>query len=133
LRDRFARIAHPSEGVDMHVRSAALALAFSATLAAALPAPAGAQQVPQAGYRQWQPAWDRFEYDRRHVILGTVTRFEPFRLQIARPDGAVQTIDLKNGTVIRPTGTTPMAGERVAVEGYYSRGTFVANRVLVHP
>jgi hypothetical protein len=83
-------------------------------------------------YHHWQAAWDRYEYDRHHVILGTVTHFEPFRLQVARPNGDVQTIDLKNGTVILPTGTTPMASERVAVVGYWSNGTFIANRVLIH-
>jgi hypothetical protein len=117
----------------MNLRHAALALAFTVSLGASLAGPAGAQQVAQPGYRHWQPAWDRNEFDRHHMIVGTVTRFEPFRLQLARPDGSVQTIDLKNGTVIRPTGTTPMVGERVAIEGYYSNGTFIANRVNVHP
>ena len=67
----------------------------------------------------------------RHVILGTVTKFEPYRLQVVRRNGNIQMIDLKNGTVILPTGTTPTPGERVAIVGYYSRGTFVANRVFV--
>ena len=71
------------------------------------------------------------QYDHHHVILGTVTNFQPFRLQIARRNGNVQMIDLKNGTVILPTGTTPMVNERVAIVGYYSNGTFIANRVLV--
>jgi hypothetical protein len=82
-------------------------------------------------YQTWQANWDRFEYDRHHVILGTVAKFEPFRLEVARRDGAIQMIDLKNGTVILPTGTTPMLNERVAIVGYYSRGTFIANRVII--
>ena len=84
-------------------------------------------------YQNWQPAWDRYQFDRRHVMLGTVASFQRFRLELARRDGVVQMIDLKNGTVILPTGTTPMRDERVAVVGYFSRGTFIANRVLVHP
>lgn len=108
----------------------ALVLAFSAGAVT----PAMAQDfddhhVPR--YMQWQNAWDRYEFDRHHVILGTVTNFAPFRLQIARRNGEVQMIDLKNGTVILPTGTTPMQGERVAIIGYYSRGTFIANRLIV--
>ena len=83
-------------------------------------------------YETWQTAWDRFEYDRHHVILGTVVSFEPYRLQIARRDGNVQMIDLKRGTVIRPTDATPMQNERVAILGYYSHGTFIANRVIIH-
>jgi hypothetical protein len=82
-------------------------------------------------YQAWQPAWDRFRFDRRHVILGTVANFEPYRLQVARRDGNVQMIDLKNGTVILPTGATPAINERVAIVGYYSHGTFIANRVLI--
>lgn len=127
----------------MNVRSLALGLALTVTggVVAAAPAPAGAQiavdvRVGPHGvpaYQSWQPAWDRYQFDRRHVMLGTVARFEPFRLQLARRDGVVQTIDLKNGTIILPTGATPMTNERVAVVGYYSRGTFIANRVLIHP
>lgn len=112
--------------------------AFLTALVAASFVPAQADDiivVDHQGARAdqtWQPAWDRFDFDRRHVMIGTVVKFEPFRLQLARRDGKVQTIDLKNGTVILPTGTTPMINERVAVMGYYSRGTFIANRVIVH-
>jgi hypothetical protein len=112
-------------------------LALVAAFAGSAIAPAAADEtivVNDRGvpvYEHWQSAWDRYEYDRHHVILGTVTRFEPFRLQVARTDGDVQTIDLKNGTVILPTGTTPMINERVAIVGYWSNGTFIANRVLV--
>ena len=110
-------------------------MACSLATFAAVPASAdevviyGANGVPM--YQTWQPAWDRYEFDRRHVILGTVAGFEPYRLQVARQNGNVQMIDLKNGTVILPTGATPMTNERVAIVGYYSHGTFIANRVLI--
>ena len=84
-------------------------------------------------YSSWQAAWDHYEFDRHHVILGTVTAFAPYRLQVARHNGDIQLIDLKNGTVILPTGATPMQNERVAILGYYSHGTFIANRVIIHP
>ena len=107
----------------------------SALGAATLPAPA--QTIFRAmnddtGFRRWQPDWDRDRYDRRHVILGTVSNFRPFRLQVARRNGTVQTIDLKQGTRIFPRGETPSVNERVAVSGYYSNGTFIANRVILH-
>jgi len=82
-------------------------------------------------YNAWQPSWDQYQYDRRHVILGVVVGFEPYRLQIQRRDGAVQGVDLKNGTVILPTNATPTRGERVAMVGYYSRGTFIVNRLII--
>jgi len=82
-------------------------------------------------YNAWQPAWDQYVYDRRHVILGRVVGFEPYRLQVQRRDGAVQGVDLKNGTVILPTGATPTPGERIALVGYYSRGTFIVNRLVI--
>ncbi len=82
-------------------------------------------------YNAWQPAWDQYVYDRRHVILGTVAGFQPYRLQVQRRDGFVQSVDLKNGTVILPTGATPTPGERIAMVGYYSHGTFIVNRLVI--
>jgi len=80
----------------------------------------------------WQNAWDTGNYDRNHILLGTVGSFAPFRLTMLNPQGDSMTIDLKQGTVIRPTGMTPAAGQRVAVFGYWSNGTFIANRVVLH-
>ena len=108
---------------------------FAAALGASA-LPAAAQVVygpgPAPEYRQWQPAWDQGQYDRHHMILGTVAAFQPFRLQVARRDGNIQLIDLKPGTRIFPRGATPSTNERVAVTGYYSNGTFIANRVILH-
>jgi hypothetical protein len=99
-------------------------------------APAFAQTYPPPpgnphAFEQWQAAWDNFEYDRRHTIVATVAGFAPYRLDVRRRDGAVQTIDLKNGTVIRPLGATPQPGQRVAAFGYWSQGTFVANSIVL--
>lgn len=118
----------------MNIRHLLLGLALAGSTVVGASLPAGAQMVSAGGwqsYNTWQPGWDNYQYDRRHVILGTVANFQPFRLQVARRDGTVQTIDLKNGTVILPTGETPGTNERVAVTGYYSRGTFIANRVIL--
>jgi len=79
----------------------------------------------------WQTAWDTGNYDRSHVVLGTVGKFTKDRLTVASAQGDTMTVDLKEGTVIRPTGATPSAGQRVAVFGYWSNGTFIANRVIL--
>ena len=71
--------------------------------------------------------------DKAHVMLGEVANFTPYRLTIQRHNGAQQTVDLKNGTLIYPTGATPTQGERAALVGYYSNGTFIANRVILRP
>jgi hypothetical protein len=119
----------------MKIRLGALALLLAFSSLAVLPA--AAQEVIEYGphgvplYATWQPAWDTYKFDRRHVILGTVATFAPYRLEVARRDGVVQQIDLKNGTVILPTGATPTSTQHVAVIGYYSHGTFIANRVLL--
>lgn len=81
----------------------------------------------------WQTGWDAGNYDRNHILLGTVGSFSPYRLTMLNQQGDSRTIDMKNGTVILPTGTTPAAGQKVAVFGYWSNGTFIANRVMVHP
>lgn len=79
----------------------------------------------------WQNTWDTGAYDRNHVLLGTVGKFTKDRLTVASVQGDTMTVDLKEGTVIRPTGATPTAGQRVAVFGYWSNGTFIANRVIL--
>jgi hypothetical protein len=111
--------------------TALAALTLMTGLAASAPITASAQGYTFQGYTTWQPQWDRFQYDRRHVILGEVVHFHPYRVTIRRPDGDVQTIDLKNGTVIHPTGATPTRGDRIAIYGYYSNGTFVANGLVL--
>ncbi len=107
-------------------------LALVALLApASMSIPAFAQTYPYATYTTWQPDWDADRYDRHHVMLGVVADFTPYRLTVHRRNGIVQTVDLKNGTSIYPVGATPAPGERVALVGYYSNGTFVANRVIL--
>ena len=116
-------------------------LALSALVlgASALAAPASAQQMDNEGgwqgyhsYNSWQPGWNHGQYDRHHVILGTVVKFSAYRVTVQRDNGNVQTVDLKGGTVIRPTGATPSAGDRVAMVGYWSNGTFIVNRLVLH-
>jgi hypothetical protein len=82
-------------------------------------------------YTRWQPGWNMGNYDRNHVMLGIVTNFSPYRLTLRRRNGITQTIDLKNGTEIFPQGSTPGQGQRVAVLGYWSNGTFIANRLVL--
>jgi hypothetical protein len=98
-------------------------------------APVAAQDYDNGmpAYTTWQPGWDTYQFDRRHVILGTVQNFSPYRLTVMRHNGNVQTVDLKNGTIIYPTGATPTTGERVSLVGYYSNGTFICNRVIIRP
>jgi hypothetical protein len=100
-------------------------------LATAAPAIAVAQQDDVPVYNSWQTQWDQDNYDHRHVILGTVVKFWPYRVVVQRDNGDQQTIDLTNGTTIRPTGATPNAGDHIAIIGYYSNGTFIANRVVL--
>ena len=80
----------------------------------------------------WAAAWDTGAYDRNHILVGTVDGFAPNRLTMSVFNGDTLTVDLKEGTVIRPTGSTPAAGQRVAVLGYWSKGTFIANRIILH-
>ncbi|HUY40808.1 MAG TPA: hypothetical protein VMV82_04490 [Candidatus Dormibacteraeota bacterium] len=119
--------------LSARILSLAAALALLANVAFALPAMAqyanGSNGEPT--YKTWQPAWNAGRYDRMHVILGTVAGFTPYRLTVALRNGGTQMVDLKNGTAIFPTGQTPATGEHVALIGYYSKGTFIANRVIL--
>lgn len=98
-------------------------------------APVAAQDYDDSvpAYTTWQPGWDTYQFDTHHVMLGVVQDFSPYRLTVLRHNGVVQTVDLKNGTIIYPTGATPTQGERVSLIGYYSKGTFICNRVIIRP
>jgi hypothetical protein len=73
-----------------------------------------------------------FGYDSaRHILHGTVASFSPYRMLLARADGQTTEVDLKNGTIINPVGTTITPGMRVNVRGYWSKGVFIANRVTL--
>jgi len=116
------------------MRSSLKVLAIAAVLLGsgfAATVPAAAQGYDGPIYNGWLPAWDTYRFDRKHVILGTVSAFQPYRVTVLRRNGVIQTIDLKNGTVILPTGATPTPGEKIAIVGYYSQGTFIANRVIL--
>jgi hypothetical protein len=118
------------DDLNMNLR-ALLTLGFFASALGASLVPVAAQILEPPAYRQWQPAWDQGQFDRRHVILGTIANFKPFRLQVARRDGNIEMIDLKPGTAILPVGETPATNQRVAIIGYYSNCTFIANRVIL--
>jgi hypothetical protein len=119
-------------------RPAALGIA----LAAAASSVAAAQDMGANNYNSfdpaydsvnnWNTAWDSGNYT-HHVLIGTIADFKPYRmlLQPVDPNGNATTVDLKNGTVIRPDGTQLSPGMRVAVMGYWSKGTFIANRVIL--
>jgi hypothetical protein len=133
---------HASRGYDAGMSLSKRVITAAASLAGACAialcaAAAGAQQYPGhrgvPPYTSWQSGWNTYHYDRAHVILGVVAGFSPYRLTVAARDGSTATIDLKPGTAIFPTGQTPTEGEHVAVLGYWSRGTFIANRVILRP
>jgi hypothetical protein len=81
----------------------------------------------------WNTAWDTGIYDRHHVLLGVIADSKPYRLLLAPadPDSHATMVDLKNGTIIRPDGVTLADGMNVAVLGYWSKGTFIANRIVL--
>jgi len=82
-------------------------------------------------YTQWQKSWDRAAFRNPHVIVGEVIDFRPYRVRLRRSSGKLETVDLKHGTQILPVDATPTPGERVALVGYYSNGTFVADRLII--
>ncbi len=82
-------------------------------------------------YTKWQAKWDERAFHNPHVLVGEVIDFRPYRVQIRRSSGLTQRVDLKHGTRIAPEGATPTPGERVALVGYYSRGTFIVNRLII--
>jgi hypothetical protein len=113
-----------------HLRSAlALAIAAGTLSFAAATLPAGAQMTTYGP----APTWAAPYYDTTsHVLTGTIVAAAPYRITVRvgeRRRGLP--IDLKNGTVINPVGTRLAPGQSVRIRGYWSQGTFIANRVRV--
>ncbi|MGH7727387.1 MAG: hypothetical protein ACREM2_01165 [Vulcanimicrobiaceae bacterium] len=111
-------------------RSLVLALALGGAGFGAATVPASAQVYGPP------PPWAAPYYNAsRHILNGVITYSAPYRINLRvgppGPRGHSLPIDLKNGTVILPTGTTLVPGMRVHLRGYWSRGTFIANRVRV--
>ena len=107
------------------VRPIVLALA-TATFAAPVAALAQTYGPP--------PPWAAPYYDvSRHVLKGVITYAAPYRITVqVGSNGHTLSVDLKNGTTILPTGTTLTPGMHISLRGYWSNGTFIANRVRVH-
>ena len=105
--------------------------AFSALPASSQVTTCGPAGVPS--YTTWQTGWNTWNYDQDHVVLGMVGGFSAYRLTVVGQNGTSQVIDLKPGTAIFPTGQTPSEGEHVAAVGYWSRGTFIVNRLVLRP
>lgn len=80
------------------------------------------------------PAVVAFDPDERfakaYVLQGVVTYSVPFHMNIRIHDD-VYPIALHQGTIIKPTGITLAPSMVVNVAGYWSGGTFVANRIVV--
>jgi hypothetical protein len=94
----------------------------------------GAATLPALGQPYGPPpTWAAPYYDTsRHVLAGVIRYAAPYRITLqVGPRHHALPIDLKNGTIIQPTGTTLTPGMHVLVRGYWRAGTFIANRVRV--
>ena len=120
----------------MHIRALVVAAALAALAGSAswaIPASAQNPQWVAVPVMSWQPVWDTDRYDQQHTVVGIITHFGGYRLTVVHRSGMKQTVDLKGGTLIYPTGATPTQGEHVAMLGYYSNGTFIVNEMVVRP
>jgi hypothetical protein len=75
-----------------------------------------------------------FEDDNRfvaqHDVQGVITYFNRFNMTV-RVNGEAYPVVLHQGTIIRPTGATLVPSMVVNISGYWSAGTFFANRIIV--
>jgi len=100
------------------------ALVASVGAVATTAAPAAAQYLapPYAYGAYGAPA---------NALIGTVTYFYQFNMTVQGPNGAVVPVQLHQGTIINPRGSTIVPGMQVTVRGYWSNGQFFANRIRI--
>ena len=101
------------------------ALLLAAGSLAATVAPAAAQAYPYS-YSYPSARAPQGSHDLRGVVAG----FGGYSMTLNIRRGSVP-VQLHRGTIIEPIGTTLQPGMRVNVHGYWSNGTFVANRIAV--
>jgi len=84
----------------------------------------------------YQPAPAVVSYDpderfsRAYDLQGVVTFSEPYHMRVRIHDD-IYAVTLHDGTIIKPTGITLTPTMVVHVAGYWSGGTFIANRIVV--
>ena len=84
----------------------------------------------------YQPAPAVVSYDPDERFTGTydlqgvVAFSEPYHMSVRVHDD-VYAVSLHDGTIIKPTGITLTPTMVVHVAGYWSGGTFIANRIVV--
>jgi hypothetical protein len=105
-----------------HVRQGALAVAIAALAAMGSVAVQPSAATAQVQYAVVPPG--------RYVLCGTVASSAPYRVLIEQ-HGRTVAVDLKHGTVIQPVGTSITAGMHLAIRGYWSKGVFIANHVML--
>ena len=69
-------------------------------------------------------------YSHAYDLQGVVTFSEPYHMRVRVRDD-IYAVNLHDGTIIRPTGITVTPTMVVHVAGYWSGGTFIANRIVV--
>lgn len=69
-------------------------------------------------------------YSHAYDLQGVVTLSEPYHMRVRVRDD-IYAVNLHDGTIIRPTGITVTPTMVVHVAGYWSGGTFIANRIVV--
>ena len=69
-------------------------------------------------------------YSRAYDLQGVVTFSQPYHMRVRIHDD-IYAVTLHDGTIIKPTGITLSPTMVVHVAGYWSGGTFVANRIVV--
>ena len=91
-------------------------------------------RVPERAVIYMPPPVVAYDADDRfaggYALQGVVTYSAPFHMTVRVRDDSYA-VDLRQGTVIKPVGITLTPSMVVNVAGYWSGGTFVANRIVV--
>jgi len=83
--------------------------------------------LPVAAAAQYAPPSDAANEE---VIRGTITGFDgAYRMYVRDERGYVDTIGLREGTIINPTGIRLAEGQIVRVIGFAKGDTLVASRI----
>jgi hypothetical protein len=112
------------------MRSARIFAAILSLAALSIPLTAFAQETPAAAAPAPAPSYARQAATGEETIRGRIDRFDgKYGLQVRDDRGFIDNVEMRQGTIINPTGLSLQPGMAVTILGFNRGHVFAANEI----